>query len=208
MTLQIGEFIKRFHDDLLRIDLTGVAFLVTGSFIPGVYFGFHCVPNLRDIYLILTGFVLLVGLIAPWITYKIGDRLIRPYILASLVVLGLVPCVHWAFITPQIFINKLYFEVILMFFWYAVGFAVFTTRYPEKAFPKRDSKKSIKLIALKTLQKLFHEVGEEYLLLLPECLPFLSELLEDDDQEIVEFTSTVIKSIEELSGEELDNYLK
>jgi hypothetical protein len=51
-------------------------------------------------------------------------------------------------------------------------------------------------------------VGEEYLLLLPECLSYLSELLEDDSTEVVTLTSEVIQNIEELSGESLDSYLK
>jgi U3 small nucleolar RNA-associated protein 10 len=61
---------------------------------------------------------------------------------------------------------------------------------------------------LKTLHKLFIEVGEEYLLLLPECLPFLSELLEDDAADVTTQTGELIRYIEELSGEKLDSYLQ
>jgi U3 small nucleolar RNA-associated protein 10 len=51
-------------------------------------------------------------------------------------------------------------------------------------------------------------VGDEYLLLLPECLPFLSELMEDGSRDVVAATSAAIKFIEELSGEKLDEYLQ
>jgi U3 small nucleolar RNA-associated protein 10 len=45
-------------------------------------------------------------------------------------------------------------------------------------------------------------------LLLPECLPFISELLEDDNAEVVACTRNAITAIEEISGESLDSYLK
>ncbi len=55
---------------------------------------------------------------------------------------------------------------------------------------------------------LLQQVGEEYILLLPECLPFISELLEDDNADVVACVRSAILSIEELSGESLDAYLK
>ena len=72
----------------------------------------------------------------------------------------------------------------------------------------RDKRKVVRIIAIKALHKLFIEVGDEYLLLLPECLPYLSELLEDDAIEIAQLTQEVIRYIEELSGEKLDSYLQ
>jgi len=72
----------------------------------------------------------------------------------------------------------------------------------------RNSKKSVRIVGLKALQRLFNEVGEEYLLLLPECLPYLSELMEDDATDVTSLASEVIQGIEELSGESLDSYLR
>lgn len=72
----------------------------------------------------------------------------------------------------------------------------------------RDKRKIVRLIALKTLHKLFIEVGEEYILLLPECLPFLSELMEDDSSDVAACTGEVVRYIEDLSGEKLDSYLQ
>ena len=46
------------------------------------------------------------------------------------------------------------------------------------------------------------------MVLLPECLPFLSELMEDASPEVVELTAETIRFIEELSGEKLDEYLQ
>jgi U3 small nucleolar RNA-associated protein 10 len=52
------------------------------------------------------------------------------------------------------------------------------------------------------------KVGEEYLLLLPECLPFLSEMMEDDAEEVSALAGDVVQFVEELSGEKLDAYLQ
>lgn len=72
----------------------------------------------------------------------------------------------------------------------------------------RNKKKSVRMMALHALRALFAEAGEEYLLLLPECLPFFAELLEDDDSEVTALTAAVIRELEELSGENLDSYLQ
>lgn len=72
----------------------------------------------------------------------------------------------------------------------------------------RDKRKAVRMAAVKTLHQLFSEVGEEYLLLMPECLPFLSELMEDDTREVTALTTDCIRFLEDLSGEKLDTYLQ
>ena len=89
------------HRTLLRLDLTGVGLLVAGSFFPAVYYGFYCQPRLQTAYLLLSTGVLIVGLVAPWIETKVNGAHIRPYIFASLVAIGVIPCSHWAVITPK-----------------------------------------------------------------------------------------------------------
>ena len=72
----------------------------------------------------------------------------------------------------------------------------------------RDKKSCVRMAALKILHKLFVDIGEEYLILLPECLPYLSELLEDDNEEINIYSAEVIRYIENISGETLEDYLQ
>ena len=54
------------------------------------------------------------------------------------------------------------------------------------------------------LLSMIQTLGEEYMVLLPECLPVLSELLEDDDEDIVAVTKECIRQGEELLGESLE----
>ena len=62
-------------------------------------------------------------------------------------------------------------------------------------------------LALEIVAKVVEHVGEEYVVLLPETIPFLSELLEDVDEDVVRRTQALVKRLEELSGEDLSQYL-
>lgn len=65
-----------------------------------------------------------------------------------------------------------------------------------------------RLAALQSTYALANALQEEYLPLLPEALPFLAELLEDPEPEIEAAATTTVKMLEELSGEDLKEYLK
>ncbi|PNH06163.1 hypothetical protein TSOC_007476 [Tetrabaena socialis] len=62
-------------------------------------------------------------------------------------------------------------------------------------------------LALEVAAQLVERLREEYLVLLPETLPFMSELLEDGDAGVAERVRQVVKQLEEISGEKLDEYL-
>jgi U3 small nucleolar RNA-associated protein 10 len=58
------------------------------------------------------------------------------------------------------------------------------------------------------LAALIRSIGEEYMVLVPECLPVLSELLEDSDEEIVGLAQECISLSEEFLGESLQDSLR
>ena len=58
------------------------------------------------------------------------------------------------------------------------------------------------------LLSIIHTLGEEYMILLPECLPVLSELLEDEDEDIVALAKECVQQGEELLGESLEDSLR
>ena len=62
-------------------------------------------------------------------------------------------------------------------------------------------------MALKTLLETFQAVGEEYLAMLPESIAYLSELMEDEEEEVVRLCKETVEYIEGLSGESLESYL-
>ncbi|KAF8975950.1 HEAT repeat-containing protein 1 [Entomortierella lignicola] len=70
----------------------------------------------------------------------------------------------------------------------------------------REDNKHIRLSALKVLQEFYKRLGEEFLILLPETIPFLAELMEDDDHEVEALTQQVIADIEVYLGGSLQKY--
>ena len=58
------------------------------------------------------------------------------------------------------------------------------------------------------LLSLINSIGEEYMVLIPECLPVLSELLEDPEEEVAGTAQECISQSEELLGESLQDSLR
>lgn len=66
----------------------------------------------------------------------------------------------------------------------------------------------IREASLEVVLHLFNKLGERYLVCLNDTIPFLSESLEDDSHEVEILAKEIIKRIENLTGESLDQYLK
>lgn len=56
--------------------------------------------------------------------------------------------------------------------------------------------------SLSAIDELYHRLGEEFLVLLPESTQFFSELLEDSSEEVEELMLRFVKRVEDLLGEE------
>ncbi|KAL4973598.1 U3 small nucleolar RNA-associated protein 10 [Aspergillus desertorum] len=64
-----------------------------------------------------------------------------------------------------------------------------------------------RIAALKTEQALTEQLGEDWLALLPEMLPYISELMEDEDEGVEREVRKWVKQIEGVLGERLDDML-
>jgi len=64
-----------------------------------------------------------------------------------------------------------------------------------------------RVAALKAEQALTEALGEEWLALLPEMLPYISELMEDEDEGVEREVRKWVKQIEGVLGEKLDDML-
>ncbi|KAL3490142.1 hypothetical protein BJX62DRAFT_143071 [Aspergillus germanicus] len=64
-----------------------------------------------------------------------------------------------------------------------------------------------RIAALKTQQNLTDHLGEDWLALLPEMLPYISELMEDEDEGVERDVRVWVKQIEGVLGERLDDML-
>lgn len=50
------------------------------------------------------------------------------------------------------------------------------------------------------------KLGEEFLPLLPETVPFLAELLEDEDENVEKSSQRVVQELEAVLGEPISKY--
>ncbi|RYH24336.1 hypothetical protein EON65_16905 [archaeon] len=69
--------------------------------------GFYCTPGIQQLYLVVTGLILVVGMAAPWITIRVYGQNLTPFIFAALVASGLIPFGHWIAVTPMALIEPL-----------------------------------------------------------------------------------------------------
>lgn len=69
------------------------------------------------------------------------------------------------------------------------------------------SRKDVRQAGVSCLLSLIQSIGEEYMVLIPECLPVLAELLEDSDEDIARLARDCIAQSEELLGESLQDSL-
>lgn len=65
---------------------------------------------------------------------------------------------------------------------------------------------SIRLIALECISETAKKLGEDFLPLLPETIPFLAELLEDEDENVEKSCQKVVQELEKVLGEPLQKY--
>ena len=67
---------------------------------------------------------------------------------------------------------------------------------------------AVRLSAVQCERALTDRLGEEWLALLPEMLPFISEALEDDDETVEREVQKWVKGIEGILGESLNPMLQ
>ena len=67
---------------------------------------------------------------------------------------------------------------------------------------------AVRVAVVECVSALFEALQSRYLVMLPETLPFVSEWLEDEEEEVERKVQRLVKVIEELSGEKLDRYLE
>jgi hypothetical protein len=70
-----------------------------------------------------------------------------------------------------------------------------------------ERRKEVRKAGVTCLLSLVKSIGEEYMVLIPECLPTLAELLEDSDEDVARLTRDCIAHSEELLGESLQDSL-
>ncbi|KAH8662978.1 hemolysin-III related-domain-containing protein [Tricladium varicosporioides] len=124
-----------------KLDYVGIVFLITGSFIPSIFYGFYCQQHLQELYWAMIcnlGF----GCAAVSIFEKFRTPDWRPYRAGMFVAMGLsavVPVLHGLKIhgisdmRDRIGLTWLVLQGIL----YILGAGLYAARWPERRWPGR-----------------------------------------------------------------------
>ncbi|KAL5015995.1 hypothetical protein ScPMuIL_005584 [Solemya velum] len=70
----------------------------------------------------------------------------------------------------------------------------------------RHSTPEVRYAALEMIDELHRKLGEDYMFLLPETIPFLAELMEDESEEVEAKCQSVVSEMEKTLGEPLQKY--
>jgi len=71
----------------------------------------------------------------------------------------------------------------------------------------KDDNPKVRISVLTVYSEFVTKLGQDISSLLPDTLPFLSELLEDPDAEVEKMSEDIVKKIEKITGESLDQHL-
>lgn len=59
---------------------------------------------------------------------------------------------------------------------------------------------SVRLAAVNTQRELYSEISHEWLKMLPPTVPIISEVMEDEDDNVIEAAHELIQTIEKVGG--------
>jgi len=130
-----GTHSRHTHFLLARCDYSGIAILITGSFMPAVYYGFYCSPVWKVVYASLMCSVAAVVVVfcnLEWF-YQQKYRLVRALMFISMGCSGIIPGVH-------MLLEMGHGAVLIPFMWhmaamgvaYLAGATLYATRIPER----------------------------------------------------------------------------
>jgi adiponectin receptor len=124
------------HRTTLFCDFFGISLLVTGSFIPAIYFTFACFPFWCSFYLTVSGVLCGATLVLPWFSFFHTWHLRRIGVYFFTVASGIVPAVHAMLLLPLNPVTwPVYTGVAWMMLFYAVGVVFYAARIPERWYP-------------------------------------------------------------------------
>ncbi|CAH0368325.1 unnamed protein product [Pelagomonas calceolata] len=116
----------------LRADKLGISLMIAGSYIPGIWLGFRCRPRARLVWMAQALILLIVG---AMLALECFPKRHSAKAFASLVAIGLLPTADFAMHGTAEEIRQFVPKLMLMFFFYGLGFFFFSTKWPESRWP-------------------------------------------------------------------------
>ncbi|XP_076016185.1 adiponectin receptor protein 2-like [Genypterus blacodes] len=122
-----------------KLDYSGIAFLIMGSFVPWLYYSFYCSPQPRFIYLIVVCVLGLAAIIVSQCDFFATPqyRGVRAGVFVGLGLSGVVPTLHFVIsegLIKATAIGQIGW-LLLMATLYITGACLYAARIPERFFP-------------------------------------------------------------------------
>ncbi|KAH0617074.1 hypothetical protein JD844_028698, partial [Phrynosoma platyrhinos] len=137
--IQVDVNAKFFFFFFLRLDYSGIALLIMGSFVPWLYYSFYCNPQPYFIYLIVICVLGIAAIIvSQWDRFATPQyRGVRAGVFLALGLSGVIPTLH--FVISEGLLKAATMGQIgwlaLMACLYITGAALYAARIPERFFP-------------------------------------------------------------------------
>ena len=128
---------------IFRLDYCGISLLITGSFVPWLYYGFYCYYLPKVFYICLTVFLGISSAIVS-LSDKFSEPHFRPLragVFMSFGLSGIIPGIHWIIWhegASWLFESSIRSSLqclLLMGFLYVCGALLYASRIPERFFP-------------------------------------------------------------------------
>ncbi|KAL5615672.1 uncharacterized protein BROUX77_001509 [Berkeleyomyces rouxiae] len=122
-----------------KLDYTGIVFLIVGSYVPALYYGFYCDVALRTLYTIMIFTFGFGCILVSWIEhFRTPEwRPYRAFMFIALGASGIVPILqglekhNWAYLQKTMSLDL----VILHGVMYVAGALLYAARWPERTWP-------------------------------------------------------------------------
>ena len=129
---------KAMSQLIWRFDYAGIAALISTSFYPAIYYGYLCMPVVRNTYLAAVTIMGVVTVMVSLMSSFQGKeyRVFRASLFFGMGFSGIIPCTHSIFLfhhEPQVMMSTML--ELLMGAFYGLGAFVYATRIPERWMP-------------------------------------------------------------------------
>jgi len=128
------------HECLLRMDISGIGFLICGSYYPPIYYAFQNHSNFGVFYLAtITIGCLLTSMILLFPKFS-EERysMFRVTVLSATGLFGIIPLIHLFFLHEGGLSNPIFYAKVMavleLYLWYGVAVFFYASKFPERFF--------------------------------------------------------------------------
>jgi len=132
---------KSHHECFLRMDISGIGFLIMGSYYPPIYYAFQGAPGYGIFYLASISIMCVVCSIMLLVPRFSEERYthFRVLVLSATGLFGIIPLIHLFFLHEGGLQNPIFYgkvmAVLELYFWYGLAVFFYASKIPERIFP-------------------------------------------------------------------------